>query len=185
MPEIQGRRPWTSNDDRRTRELHAMGMTLTATARELGRETSVVSRHANRMGLTFAPAQPTAQTAAAREAAREIRRQRRAKLIEGLEEDMVRLRAQLFEETEVFNFGGKDNTFETATIPEPTHADKLKLIQAIQTAGGAIEKLERIDSSDSQHEGVAMLDSIAAAIKGAADALRDPAPLPDDDEDLI
>lgn len=179
-------REWTSNDDRQLRELHGMGMSLGQVAKEMGRARSVVAGNAERMDVTFAPVPTTVATANALEARRARARERRLRLTEQMEADMERLWAQLFAPTTVFNFGGKDNTYEEQDIPEPTHADKLKIAQTLATAAGTLEKLERLDSATGTSEGIAMLDGIAAAIKGAADTLRggDSGTVGDTDPDL-
>lgn len=59
------------------------------------------------------------------------------------------MREQLFAETKVYNFGGKDNTFAEAKVPEPCHRDKQALVNAILGAAKAALELERFDHDDS------------------------------------
>lgn len=134
-------RPWTPADTERLRELHGQGLTLTAIGKAMDRSKAIVSRYAATAGLSFDRSQVQAATAARVADAQG----RRAALQLGLLEDAEKLRAQLWEPCVVFNFGGKDNTYEERRLDKPTFADQLKIVQA---AGAAIDRALRLDLHD-------------------------------------
>src|SRR5687767_5032223 len=100
-------RPVTDVDRQRIAELHARGMTRNEIARELGRSGKTVSKLAVELGLTF----DRAATAIATQAKHLDARARRAGLALALLADAERLRAQLWAEIKIYNFGGRDNTY--------------------------------------------------------------------------
>ncbi len=81
---------------------------------------------------------------------------RRAELAAALLDDVTRLRGELFAQTVVFSFGGRDNTYAERTVDEPPHADKLKLMQAV---GAAIDRHLKLDAHDSDEHGLAAVDT--------------------------
>lgn len=166
------RRPWTDTDDQRLRELADAGTSVRAIAAELDRSKSAVERRlrALRTGVN------RTGTVAATKARQIDAKARRAALSVALLEDAERLRAQLWQPVTVFNFGGKDNTYNEHQLPQPTHADQLKLAQAVATTVGAIERLERLNADHGVEQAVGMLDQIGKAISAAAEALGNPDP---------
>lgn len=159
------RRRWSDEDTESLRAFHAAGdVSLREAGRRLGWSIKTVVDHAKALGLDWS----RPETAAAAEARRADGRRRRAALAEGLVDDMEKLRERIFAETLVYNFGGKDNTYSEATVPEPPHADKLKLIQAIGAAAATIERFHKLDADSGVPDAIGMLDQIAQAIKEAA-----------------
>lgn len=153
-------RPWTATDNARLASLHADGATLTAAARQLERSKATVGKYAARLGLTW----DRTATAAATEAKVIDARGRRAVLQLDLLDDAARLREQLWKPTVVFNFGGKDNTYEERELPEPTFADKLKIVQATGIAVDRSLKLDLHDSAAGAAQIVGILQQTAAAL---------------------
>lgn len=153
-------RPWTTDDDTNLTSLHADGATLTAAARTMGRSKATVSRHAARLGLTW----DRAATAAATEAKVLDAKARRAQLQLDLLGDAERLRSQLWQPTVVFNFGGKDNTYNETRLTEPTFADKLKIVQAAGIAVDRSLKLDLHDSAATATAVVGLLQQTATAL---------------------
>jgi ParB-like chromosome segregation protein Spo0J len=154
--------PQPINDDDReqVRRLHAEGLGRNDIARAIGRSPSTVSKIAAALGLTF----DRTATAVATEARKADARAMRAEIALGLLEDVVRLRGQLFKSCTVFNFGGKDNTFEQALIDEPTFADKRNILTAIGTAVDRAMKLDAYDKIDETLSGIdAWLDAMTGA----------------------
>jgi ParB-like chromosome segregation protein Spo0J len=154
--------PQPINDDDReqVRRLHAEGLGRNDIARAIGRSPSTVSKIAAALGLTF----DRTATAVATEARKADARAMRAEIAIGLLEDVVRLRAQLFKSCTVFNFGGKENTFEQALIDEPTFADKRNILTAIGTAVDRAMKLDAYDKIDETLSGIdAWLDAMTGA----------------------
>lgn len=159
------RRPWTSEDDDLLRELVAKGTSIAKTAEAMNRSYSTVQAHAKELGLQFGGNAPLAAIATRKADARAERAQFRAELMD----DLKRLKQQLWQPTTVYNFGGKDNTFEEAMLDQPPIADQLRLVQAISTGIATIEKLEKMDADQGVSDAAGMLDEIAKAIQKAAD----------------
>ena len=134
--------PWTSDLEARLRALHAEGKSLTACARELGLTKPRLSRKAADLGLDWDRSQTQAATAAHIADGKA----RRARLQLALLEDAERLREQLWAPATVFNFGGKDNTYEERVLDKPPFADQLKNMQA---TGVAIDRSLKLDVHDS------------------------------------
>lgn len=146
----------------RVRELHAEGMGLNAIARELGLSASTVSQMAKQEGLSF----DRAATRNAVEARKVDAAAMRAELQIGLLQDAKRLRSELWSPCTVFNFGGKDNTYEEREIDAPPFADKLKLVQAV---GVAITHSLRIADHDANTADLPVVDAWLQHMTGGAD----------------
>lgn len=153
-------KPWTPDDDTRLRELHTAETPVRKMAADLDRTRSAVARRLTHLGLTSTRTQTVAATAANMADAKA----RRAALQLNLLEDAERLRAQLWQPHTYFDWGGKDHDYDEKVMPEPTPADKLKLMQA---AGAAVDRIIKIDTHDAGHgvpEAVSMLDRLATAL---------------------
>lgn len=153
-------KPITEAERQRIRQLHADGLGRNDIARELGRSAGVVSKVAAELGLSF----DRAATEAATHAALADAKARRAKLMEGLLDDAERLRGQMFAPTTLHSFGGKDHTYETAEIPEPLFKDKRDIAQAV---GILVEKSLRLDTHDSDDQGLAAVDAWLRDVMGS------------------
>ena len=130
-------RPVTDEDRDAIRALHAQGLGRNEISRQIGRAQRTVSVLAAEMGLEFdttmteiATAHRVAQLA-----------EKRSILAEALTDDALRLTEQVWEPAIVFNFGGKDNTFEKREVDEPP-ADAKKALMA--AAGMAIDRSLRL-----------------------------------------
>lgn len=134
------------------RRLHADGKGRNEIARTIGRSLRTISIHAGNMGLSF----DRTATEAATEARKADLAERRSILAEALQGDAERLTEQLWERAVVFNFGGKDNTFEKREVDEPPADAKKALMSA---AGIAIEKSLKLVPQDSDTEGLAAVDA--------------------------
>lgn len=137
-------RPITDEDRRRVRSLHAAGRNRNQIAKELGRSGSTVSKIAAELGLSF----NREATAAATEAKVIDAKARRAQLMHDLLDDAERLRAQLFSETTIHSFGGKENTYNSKKVPRPLFSDQRNIVQAVSTAISASLRLDVHDSDD-------------------------------------
>lgn len=189
---MAGKNAWTPEEDALLRELLSRpgGATVREAARIIGRAYPSVYNRSEILGLSWTPVDTHDQTRAARERRSEVARQRRSRLIDQLEQDAERIAASLFEQTKVYNFGGKDNTFAEETIDEPSHADKLKIAQTMQTLVGTIERLQKMDADTQAADAAGMLDGIASALTAAAEHVRagtrPPGPADDaDGEELL
>lgn len=156
---------WTDEEDERLRKCVADGLSINDTARELGRPASSVQTRAKSFGVNWSrPPNPEAAASVITDA-----RARRQAFRISFMGDLEQLRAQLFAPTQVYNFGGKDNTFAETTLPAPPIADQLRLVQAISAGISTIERLENLDADQGVADVVGMLDRIAGAIKKAAE----------------
>lgn len=121
----------TDDEVHRIHVLHARGKGRNAIATELKRSGETISRIAAREGLSFSRGGEVAAATEARSADLAVRR---LALAEALLADAENLRAQMWSETTVFNFGGKDNTYAEKTMEEPPAGDKRQLMTAIGVA---------------------------------------------------
>ncbi|WP_263120842.1 hypothetical protein [Cellulomonas sp. RIT-PI-Y] len=153
-------RPWTTEDDATLRRLHATGATLHAVASEMGRGKATVSKHAKALGLGW----DRGQTKAATTAKKIDADARRAQLKLDLLEDAARLREQLWQPVTVFNFGGKDNTFNEHQLDQPPHVDQLKLVQATNAAINAYGRLEQLDTAADTDDAKSLLAQLGRAL---------------------
>lgn len=103
----------------------------------------------------------TGRTRAAVEARTVDLKARRQELAALLLEDAHRLRAQLWEPTIVFNFGGKDNDYNEHPVDEPTFIDKKNIMSAAGMALDRVVKLEGIDNDNGANHATSMLDRLA------------------------
>jgi hypothetical protein len=129
----QNTNPVTEEERAEMRRLHAEGKGRNEIARLTGRSLRTVSVHCANMGLHFDRTATEAATAARKADLEE----RRVILAEALTDDALRLSEQVWQPATVFNFGGKDNTFEKRDVPEPPALDKKALMAAV---GIAVEK---------------------------------------------
>lgn len=157
----QGR---TFEDGPRARALYDQGWSCNRIARELGVSPSTISGWAKREGLSFDRSKvEAANTAHSIDLAA-----RRGELKALLLEDALRLREQMWQPAVVFNFGGKDNTYEETTLDEPTFTDKKNIMSAV---GIAIDRFEKLDARDNDG-GVAAATSLLGKL--AAELGLDP-----------
>ncbi|MFF2852678.1 hypothetical protein ACFVT5_41255 [Streptomyces sp. NPDC058001] len=148
------------------RELHAQGKGRNAISREMGITNSVVSRTAAHLGLEF----DRSKIAAATEARLADLAERRSLLAEDLIDDAEKLRAQMWEPTTVYAFGGKDNEYNEHVFDEAPAADKRALMG---TAGMAIDrslKLAPAEESSGLDAAKSMLSGLGEALSALARA---------------
>jgi hypothetical protein len=142
------------------RALHAQGLGRNAIAREMGIAPVVASRTAEYLGLTFDRSKIEAATRARLSDLAE----RRALLAEDLMSDAEKLRAQMWEPTTVYSFGGKDNTYEEHEFDQAPAAEKRALMS---TAGMAIDRVLKLvpaEESSNLEGAKSMLGSLGEAL---------------------
>lgn len=157
--------PITDEDREAVKRLHAEGRPRNAIAREIGRSGSTVSKIADSLGLTFDRAETTAVATAARSA---DLASRRVALAEALHDDAERLRVQLWQPHEYFDWGGSNHSFDKHTAPQPTPADKRALMGAVSVAVDKSLKLVPPRDEQGAADAVSMLDQLAAGIRAIA-----------------
>jgi predicted transcriptional regulator len=158
-------------DGERARELHAEGLSCNAIARDLGCAASTVSRWAKREGLSFDRSQ-TAEAVKAHTVDLAAGRIRLAEKMLAASEDMLDVIDGPYE---VYNFGGKDNTFESRVLDSaPVEVRR----NVITTAGITFDKLTRIVERDTgaADGALGVLDQVGHALIAAAEQLRDETP---------
>jgi hypothetical protein len=164
------RGPITEEDKRRVRDLHAAGESRNAIATAIDRSGATVSKIAKELGLSF----DREGVKAATEAKVADARARRAALMLDLLDDAAKLRRQMWVETTYIDHGGRDFTKAEWKQPEPSAADKLKLMQATATAANASMKLEEHDTGNGGVEGAkSMLGALAAGLQAAYEQMPD------------
>ncbi len=164
MPNQYGR-PVTDEDYQRVRELHALGMGRNAIAREIGRAQRTVSVIAAELGLVF----DTSMTEDATRARVAQLAALRADTAIDLHLDALKLTQQMWEPAVVYNFGGKENTYNEHYVDEPPAAEKKNLMSA---AGIALEKsLKLVPPTDDAgaDDAKSMLGKLMAGLKAAYD----------------
>lgn len=145
--------------------LAAEGVSRDAIVRQLG-----CSRHSV---TKYAPAGSfdRSKTAAAVAAHTVDMAARRAQLAQDLLDDARRLREQLWQPTTVFNFGGKDNTYNERELDEAPADIKRTLMQASTAALTAHLRLVDHDSDGGLGEARSVLDGFMDTIARRANEL--------------
>ncbi|MEV2249393.1 helix-turn-helix domain-containing protein [Streptomyces sp. NPDC050147] len=139
---IKGQRPVTDEDREAVRELHAQSLGRNEIARRLNRSPRTISVIAAELHLTF----DTTMTEDATRARVAQLAEKRAILADALTDDALRLSAQLWQPATIYNFGGKDNTYEEKQVDEPPASDKRQLITAATAA--AAQSLRLVPPSE-------------------------------------
>ncbi|GAW50601.1 MULTISPECIES: hypothetical protein [unclassified Nocardioides] len=135
----------TDTHRQRLADLHGRGFGRNAIARELGLGVGTITLMAQEAGLSFERGPGVKAATAARKAdAAALRSELELQLLE----DAQKLRAQVWQEHEYRDYGGKDFVLRKWTQDEPTPVDKLKLMQAAGIALDRAVKLGELDKAD-------------------------------------
>ncbi|MFB7278063.1 helix-turn-helix domain-containing protein [Streptomyces hydrogenans] len=153
----------TEADEQAVRDLHAQGLGRNEIARRLNRGTRTISVIAARLNLEF----ECTQTEKATQHRKAQLAEKRAILADALTDDALRLSSQVWEPATVFNFGGKDNSFEKRELPEPPAADKRALMAAATAA--AAQSL-RLVPPETDTQGLAAVDAWLRDMMGGGQA---------------
>jgi len=164
--------PFTDEERQQVRELHAQGMGRNEITRETGIHQKRVTAIAAEQGLSFSN---KARTAVATRVRKIDAASRRAKLQEQYLESAERLMGQMFAPSLVYNFGGRDNTYEERTHTEPTFGDKRSIAVAVQSLTHAALRLAEYDrASESGNEtGRSMLRDLGTALGQAYQQMQE------------
>jgi hypothetical protein len=161
----------TDAEKQRVLELHKLGMSCTAIAKELGRSTWTVSHIAKEHGLEWA----SQQAAEATRVKVATNREKRATLESRFLDEAALLLDQLHQPHLVYNFGGRDNTYEEHTLAEPDVGAKRSLIQAASTAVDRAVRLAEVDKAASgAAEGAHLVGRLFAALGAVDDTQETP-----------
>lgn len=118
-------------------------------------------------GLADAWSARANHTAAATAAKTEDAKAKRAAIMNGLLDDVQRLREQLFAPTVIWSFGGKENTYAERHVPEPPTRDKRDLMNAISLALNASLRLDDHDHGSEVDDAKSMLDDLFEGLTAA------------------
>lgn len=166
---MTGHRPVTEDERQAVARLHAEGKTRNAIARELGRSGRTITNIAVELGLSFERAGATAAATAAKKADGAARRA--ALQVDALEAAQ-RLLGQMFAPTKVFNFGGKDNTYEEAQHQEPPFRDKRDIATALQALAITALRLAEYDKATGSETEKSVLGDMRDQLRAARDVAR-------------
>lgn len=156
--------PAPLSDDERTRilELHAEGVSRNDIARQLQRSPGVVSKVVAAAGKSF---DRGGQVAAATQAKQQDNRARRAALESRFLDEANLLLDQLHQPHLVYNFGGRDNTYEEHQLSEPDVGAKGTLVSAASKAVTQAIRLAEVDSAAAgADEGRSIIAAFFAAV---------------------
>lgn len=152
--------PITETTRQLIKTLHATGKSCNAIAKEAGVAASTVSKICKQEGLSFDRTNTRAAVASHAIDAKA----RRAELKQLLLEDAHRLRQQLWMPAQLVNFGGKDNTLNSTTLPEPLFVDKKNILTAVGIAVDRVEKLEKLDNDNGVQDAESMIQKLIEGI---------------------
>jgi hypothetical protein len=144
--------PFTEDERQQVAELHAQGHGRNAISRQTGIHSRRVSAIAAELGLSFV--RGGARTAAATEARKADAATRRSEIEAAALDAAQRLLGQMFDRALVYNFGGKDNTYEQTTLDEPPFADKRAIATSVQALMATALKIAEHDKADQTVSGV-------------------------------
>jgi hypothetical protein len=161
-------RPVTQDDYDQVRELHGQGKSRNEIARQLGRSGKTISRIAVELGLSF----ERAGTIAATEAKKADAASKRARLQDDALEAAQKLLGQMFQPALVYNFGGKENDYNSTTLNEPPFADKRAIATALQALAMTALKLAEYDKATGSESEKGMLGDLREQLRAARDATR-------------
>ncbi|WP_293785020.1 helix-turn-helix domain-containing protein [uncultured Aeromicrobium sp.] len=140
--------------------LHAEGRTRNDIARDVGVSGSTVTKVVKAAGRSFDRAATKAATEARKVDLAERRARLRAKYLQRAEE----LLDQMDKPHLVFNFGGKDNTYEERTLDRPPVKDIRDLMQAASTATNAELRIAAAESDTNAEAARSVLVGLANAL---------------------
>lgn len=165
------RSPMNDETRRRARELFDAGMSRNAIARELDVDPATITRWAKREGVEF----DRSATAAATKAHTIDLAAGRVRLAEKMLAASEAMLDKIDDSYLVYNFGGKDNTYEQQILDSAPVEVRRNIIT---TAGITFDKLTRIVEKDTGgvDGAVGVLDQVGHALVAAAAALRDESP---------
>ena len=123
----------------------ATGKSCNAIAKEFGRSPSSISSIARDVGHKFG----YLNAIHAQEAKAVYDSERRARIIANELEAIENYQEQRFQPAYVYAFGGKNNEFNDATIPQPDTKSQRDLTASIATAMKTITELDRAEQASS------------------------------------
>lgn len=161
-------KPVSAEERERIIEAFATGKSCRQIAREFGRSTTTISTIAKSVGHEFGQI----NTERARAINQKYGAEWRADMRQRLADEAGRLLDDMRKPSLVFNFGGKENSYNEHIIEEPDFRSKRDLMQAVSTA---LKSIRDLDATDSTTGNLGQLGEWFAAIDRAASEYHDPA----------
>lgn len=155
----------TDQERARIVELIQSGKGCVETSKIVGRSPDTVSRIANAIGHRFGETN-LSRAHASRSA---YCAERRAAIAERLVEEVDLLLDELHGEYLVFNFGGKDNTYEEHLLSEPPTEVKRALVQSVRDAMRTVIEIDRHDAKTDEGKAKGLLERLFDGLAAAAD----------------
>ncbi|MFT4189880.1 MAG: helix-turn-helix domain-containing protein [Aeromicrobium sp.] len=152
--------PLTDTERARILDLHAQGMSRNDIARETGRGAATITGVVQTAGRSFDRTTTAAATKARQADLAERRASLRAKLLAKAE----LLLDQIDQPHLVFNFGGRDNTYEEHTLDRPPTGDIRNLMQSASYAITAELRLADADRSQGDEAAKSLIVGLATAL---------------------
>lgn len=140
----------------------ATGKSCRQIARKFGRSPSTISKLADEVGHEFGRSNVERAVAIKRRYGAEWRAEMREKLAAEAERLLADIRKPML----VYNFGGRDNTYNEHVIPEPDARAKRDLMQAVAVA---LRTILEFDKTDATIHDLGILDQWFAEIDRNAD----------------
>lgn len=157
---------WTDEESTRLTELHAAGKSLSFIAELMDRSKDTISRHSERLGLSFS----RAETAKAAEAKHIDNKARRALLESRLLTEAEKVIEQLWTPAIVYSFGGQFNEYAEHELDKPTFSDQKAIMQTASTAITASNKLHEMNAGQNTDHAKSMLVQMQKALLKAVEA---------------
>lgn len=173
-------KPITAEERALVRQWHAEHVSRNEMCKRLGRGGKTISRIATEEGLSF---DRTGSLAVATAVKKADAAERRARLQLDSLEAAEKLLRQMFSPARVYNFGGKENTYEEREHEEPTFRDKRDIASAMAQMIASSLRLAEFDRGAGDTEQQSALVTLMSTLKAAwAEADHTPPPPPDADE---
>ncbi|AZM46579.1 hypothetical protein DMB38_12820 [Streptomyces sp. WAC 06738] len=158
-------RPVTDETREQVRQLHAQKLSRNEIARRLQRSGRTISLIAMDLGLSF----DRTATEEATRARRADLEDKRVILAEALTDDALRLSAQVHEGGVIYNFGGRDNTYNEKVVNSLPAGDKRALMGA---ASMAIDRSLRLVPTGSDGGAEEARSMVGQLMTGLAEVYR-------------
>lgn len=143
-------KPLTDQEKERIADLLQQGHSRADIAKQTGRGVGSIDRIAKAIGWK-SDQSIASRTRVAQEARSAYTAERRALIAARLTEESELLLDELHGPYKVHNFGGKDNTFNEATLDQPTTDAKHTIVRAVGQAMKTVLDIDKHDNRDSEN----------------------------------
>ena len=153
----------TDADYQTLRTLHAAGLARNEIARRMGRSGQTISAMCGKLDppLRF----ERDATKLATEARKTDAAARRAALQVDMLAGAQKLLTQMFSPTKIYNFSGRDNSYNERQVDEPPFRDKRDLAAAIQALVAQSVRLAELDAGGNVEGAISLLDRVLTGLR--------------------